>query len=93
MSNSEDFPDELVLSGKSLVSWTMSYGLYQSIALKEERFNYPTFSFSGKNYMHKQVLIIEKDEKVWLIYCYYTDKGIANRDKYRKGIESFVKFH
>lgn len=51
------------------------------------------FSFSGKNYMHKQALIIEKDEKVWLIYGYYTDKGIANRDKYRKGIESVLKFH
>ncbi len=51
------------------------------------------FYFLGKNYMHKQVFIIEKDEKVWLIYCYYTDKGITNQNKYRKGIESFVKFH
>ncbi|MDD4591786.1 MAG: erythromycin esterase family protein [Petrimonas sp.] len=51
------------------------------------------FYFLGKNYMHKQVFIIEKDEKVWLIYCYYTDKGITNQDKYRKGIESVVKFH
>lgn len=51
------------------------------------------FYFSGKYYMHKQVFIIEKNDKVWLIYGYYTDKGIANQDTYRKGIESFVRFH
>jgi erythromycin esterase-like protein len=51
------------------------------------------FYFSGKYYMRKQVFIIGKNEKVFLIYCYYTDKGIANQDKYRKGIESFLKFH
>lgn len=51
------------------------------------------FNFSGKYYMNKQVLIIEKNDKVWLIYGYYTDKGIAHQDTYRKGIESVFKFH
>lgn len=51
------------------------------------------FYFSSKYYMHKQVLIIEKNNKVWLIYGYYTDKGVANQDTYRKGIESVFKFH
>ena len=51
------------------------------------------FRFSGKDYVRKQVFIIEKDGKSSLIYCYYTNKGIANQDKYRKGIESVLKFH
>ncbi len=49
--------------------------------------------FMGKDYKHKQVIIIGKGEDVVTLYGYYTDQGFSNRDKYRKDIESVLKFH
>ena len=46
--------------------------------------------FMGEYYKHKQVIFAGKGENVVIIYCYYTDKGFTNKEKYK--IESILKF-
>ena len=48
--------------------------------------------FSGRYYTHKQVVIMGKNRNVLRIYCYYTDEGFANREKYRNAVESVLRF-
>ncbi|MDR2037172.1 MAG: erythromycin esterase family protein [Bacteroidales bacterium] len=51
------------------------------------------FSFLGKRYTHKKVIAIGKNENLIRIYCYYTDQGYADKEKYQKSIESILKFN
>lgn len=43
-------------------------------------------------YEHGEAILIEKDGGTINLKCFYTDKGYKNKKKYRKAIESLVRF-
>ncbi|WP_148038853.1 hypothetical protein [Proteiniphilum sp. X52] len=87
---SERFIDSLVFSlqpdGHNLLQFNNTDAEWMEITLDN-------IYFMGKDYKHKQVIIIGKGDEVLTLYGYYTDQGFSNQEKYRKDIESVLKFH